>query len=59
MAAERVGRRACALEIEPRFVDLTIRRWQAFARRDARHAANGLCFDEIAQGQAQNTTRKK
>jgi len=59
MAAERVGRRARALEIEPCFVDLTIRRWQAFTRRDARHAASGLCFDDIAQAHAQNTMRKK
>jgi DNA modification methylase len=48
MAAERVGRHARALEIEPRFVDVAIRRWQAFTRRDAIHAASGLNFDEIA-----------
>jgi DNA modification methylase len=48
MAAERVGRHARALEIEPRFVDVTIRRWQAFTRRDACHAESGLNFDEIA-----------
>src|SRR6266516_2196895 len=48
MAAERVGRRARALEIEPRFVDVAIRRWQAFTRRDAVHAETGLNFDEIA-----------
>jgi DNA modification methylase len=48
MAAERVGRHARALEIEPRFVDVAIRRWQAFTRRDARHADSGLSFDEIA-----------
>jgi DNA modification methylase len=48
MAAERVGRRARALELEPRFVDVTIRRWQAFTRRDVRHADSGLSFDEIA-----------
>src|ERR1700692_675566 len=36
-AAERVGRHARALEIEPRFVDAAIRRWQAFTRRDAFH----------------------
>jgi DNA modification methylase len=48
MAAERVGRHAHALEIEPRFVDVAIRRWQAFTRRDARHAESGLSFDEIA-----------
>jgi DNA modification methylase len=48
MAAERVGRHARALEIEPRFVDVAIRRWQAFTRRDARHAESGLSFDEIS-----------
>jgi DNA modification methylase len=48
MAAERVGRHARALEIEPRFVDVAIRRWQAFTRRDARHAESRLSFDEIA-----------
>ncbi|MGB9315442.1 MAG: DNA methyltransferase, partial [Pseudolabrys sp.] len=48
MAAERVGRHARALEIEPRFVDVAIRRWQAFTRRDAYHAESGLSFDEIA-----------
>jgi DNA modification methylase len=48
MAAERVGRHARALEIEPRFVDVAIRRWQAFTGRDARHAESGLSFDEIA-----------
>src|SRR6516165_2209423 len=48
MAAERVGRHARALELEPRFVDVAIRRWQMFTRRDARHADSGLSFDEIA-----------
>jgi DNA modification methylase len=47
MAAERVGRQAYAIEIEPRFVDVAIRRWQAFTRRDAIHAESGLTFDEI------------
>jgi hypothetical protein len=37
MAAERVGRRAYCLEIDPCYVDVTIRRWQAFTRRDAVH----------------------
>ena len=52
IAAERVGRHARALEIEPRFVDVAIRRWQAFTRRDARHAESGLSFDEIAAERA-------
>ena len=53
MAAERVGRHARALEIEPRFVDIAIRRWQAFTRRDAVHAQSGLSFDEIAASRSQ------
>jgi DNA modification methylase len=48
LAAERIGRQARALEIEPRFIDVAIRRWQAFTRRDARHAESALSFDEIA-----------
>ncbi len=48
LAAERVGRRAYTLELEPRFVDVAIRRWQAFTRRDATHAEAGLTFDELA-----------
>jgi DNA modification methylase len=48
IAAERVGRQARALEIAPRYVDVAIRRWQAFTGRDARHAESGLSFDEIA-----------
>jgi DNA modification methylase len=47
LAAERVGRRAFALEIEPRFVDVAIRRWQAFTRKDAIHES-GRTFDERA-----------
>src|SRR5262245_23771577 len=48
LAAERVGRRACMLEIEPRFVDVAIKRWQAFSVKDASCAETGLSFDEIA-----------
>ena len=52
MAAERVGRQARALEVEPRLVDVAIRRWQAFTRQDAVHAESGLSFDEIAARRA-------
>jgi DNA modification methylase len=58
-AAEQVGRRARAVEIEPRLVDLTVRRWQAFTGREARHLGSGLAFDAIEWGQRQNHKRKK
>jgi DNA modification methylase len=57
MAAERVGRHARAVEIEPRFVDVAIRRWQAFTRRDAIHAVSGLSFDETAANSSDRTRR--
>jgi DNA modification methylase len=47
LAAERVGRRGFVLEIEPRFVDVAIRRWQTMTRKDAINLATGLCFDEV------------
>ena len=48
MAAERVGRRAYGLEIDPLYVDVAVRRWQAYTRRDAVLNGTGKTFDEIA-----------
>ena len=48
LAAERVGRQARAIEIDPRYVDVAIRRWQAFTGRDAVHIDTGLTFEEVA-----------
>ena len=57
LAAERVGRRAYAVEIEPRFVDIAIKRWQAFSRKDAIHADSGLSFDELTSKRTAATTQ--
>ena len=35
LAAERVGRRAYGLELDPLYVDTAVRRWQAYTGRDA------------------------
>jgi DNA modification methylase len=48
MAAERVGRRAYGIDLEPQYLDVAIRRWQAFTRRDAIHTETGSTFDELA-----------
>lgn len=48
LAAERVGRRAYGLEIDPLYVDAAIRRWQDVTRRDAILAATGQTFEEVA-----------
>lgn len=36
LAAERVGRNAYGLEIDPLYVDAAVHRWQEVAKRDAR-----------------------
>ena len=48
VAAERVGRRAYGLEIDPLYVDVAVRRWQAYTRRDAILKSTGETFDEVA-----------
>jgi ParB-like nuclease domain/DNA methylase len=55
LAAERVGRRARALEAAPQLVDVAVRRWQAATRRTAAHAESGLSFDQIAADAARTT----
>jgi DNA modification methylase len=47
IAAERVGRRCCGLEIDPLYVDTIIRRWQAFTGDHAVHAVTGKRFDDL------------
>lgn len=54
LAAERVGRIGYGLEIEPRYVDAAIRRWQDFTKKDAVHAATGRTFGEIEQERRNN-----
>ena len=46
LAAERTGRRACAIELEPHYVDVAIRRFQNATGIDAVHADTGRTFAE-------------
>jgi DNA modification methylase len=48
MAAERVGRRAHGLELDPLYVDVAVRRWQAYTKRDATLKGTGQTFDKVA-----------
>jgi DNA modification methylase len=48
MAAEQIGRRAFCIEIDARYADIAIRRWQRFTKKDAVLEATGETFDEIA-----------
>jgi 23S rRNA G2445 N2-methylase RlmL len=52
VAAERVGRRCRALELDPFYVDTAVRRWQALTGDVARDARTGRAFDEVAAERA-------
>ncbi|MDX3899097.1 MAG: DNA methyltransferase [Sphingobium sp.] len=44
LAAERTGRRARCIELDPLYVDVAIERWEAITGRQAIHAKTGLTF---------------
>jgi DNA modification methylase len=48
MAAETMGRRCYAMEIEPTFVDVAVERWQAFTGETATLEDDGRTFATIA-----------
>jgi hypothetical protein len=52
LAAERSGRCAVGIELDPVYVDVTIRRWQRLTRKAAVLEGDGRIFDELAQVRA-------
>lgn len=48
IAAEKTGRRCCGVEIEPKFVDVVIRRWQDFTGEEAVLDGTDMTFAEVA-----------
>jgi DNA modification methylase len=52
IAAERTGRNARALEIDPIYVDVAVRRWQAYAGKSAILAGSSETFETTAERRA-------
>jgi DNA modification methylase len=48
IAAEGAGRRCCATELDPRYVDAAIRRWQRTTGREAINLGTGQPFDDCS-----------
>lgn len=48
LAAQKNDRSCSAIEIEPSYVDVSVRRWQKFAGQMAVHEETGQTFEEIA-----------
>lgn len=47
IAADRAGRRGYGLELEPRYVDVTLRRFRNATGTDPVHVASGLTFSQL------------
>jgi DNA modification methylase len=48
IAAERAGRVARALEIDPHYVDVAVRRWQSYTGKEATLHDTGETFETVA-----------
>lgn len=49
IAAEKTGRCARAIELDPAYVDVAIKRWESFTTKQARLAPMGETFEEISE----------
>lgn len=52
IAAERIGRKARALEIDPAYVDVAVQRWQKYTGKTAVLAVSGATFEDVAEQRA-------
>lgn len=55
LGAEKVGRIGFGIEYEPQYVDVAIKRWQAWTKVEATLAGDGRSFEEIAAVRTQAT----
>ena len=49
IATERTGRRCFALELDPRYVDVAVTRWQTLTGEAAVLDGDGRSFDDLRQ----------
>lgn len=47
MGAEKTGRRCYTMELQPKYVDVIVRRWQNFTGKEAVHIESGKTFNEL------------
>ena len=48
-AAETTGRVCCGLELDPKYVDVVVERWQGLSEKKATLEGDGRTFDAIAR----------
>ena len=50
IACEKMGRQARVIELDPKYCDVIVRRWQGFTGEVARLDGSGRAFDDVAAG---------
>ena len=50
IACEKSGRRARLIELDPKYVDVIVKRWQEFSGKQATRQRDDVAFDALAQG---------
>jgi DNA modification methylase len=49
IAAEKSGRQARLIELDPKYVDVIVKRWQDYSGGRATRQADGIAFDELVE----------
>ena len=57
IACEQHGRQAKLMEIDPRYVDVTVARWQRYTGEQATLEGDGRTYQEVAQCRYQKAAR--
>lgn len=59
IAGETVGRTVAGMELDPGYVDLSVKRWEAFTGRDAVLEESGCTFSEVARRRNSAVSKKR
>ena len=59
IAADKTGRKARLIEIDPHYCDLIVRRFENHTGKQATLAATGQTFEELAEERASASTSDK
>lgn len=54
IAGEQLGRRVLAIELNPIYVDVAVKRWQSFTGKAATLQATGQTFEDLSNARAQD-----
>ena len=59
IAAEKTGRKVRGIEIDPRYVDVAVRRWQTYSGKPAIHVETGKTFEQMEQRRCRIRLKKR